>query len=99
MWGYDDNNSLGVTEARNAEIYQWNFGVQHLLPGGITIGVDYSGSQSRHLPFSSGSGTGNKNILPSSIRKQIVADYNQCVATIRTPPMTARPRPMFSAKM
>ncbi len=81
MWGYDDNNSLGATEARNAEIYQWNFGVEHLLPGGITVGVDYSGSQSRHLPFSSGSGTGNKNTLPSSVRKQIVANYNQCVAT------------------
>ena len=81
MWGYNDNNTLGITEARNAEIYQWNLGVQHLFPGGITIGADYSGSQSRHLPFSSGSATGNKNILPSSIRKQIVANYNQCVGS------------------
>src|SRR6185312_10767315 len=85
MWGYNDNNTLGTTEARNAEIYQWNVGVQHLFRGGITVGVDYSGSQSRHLPFSSGSSTGNKNILPSSIRKQIVANYNHCVATDPNP--------------
>ncbi len=81
MWGYDNNNTLGTTPARNAEIYQWNLGVQHLFPAGITIGADYSGSQSRHLPFSSGSRTGNKNFLPSSIRRQIVTDYNDCLAT------------------
>ncbi len=85
MWGLSDNNSLGVTPARNAEIYQWNLGVQHLFPAGITIGVDYSASQSRHLPYSSSSGTGNKNFLPSSIRKQIVADSNICFATDPNP--------------
>lgn len=81
MWGYSDNNTLGTTPARNAEIYQWNLGVQHLFPGGITIGADYSGSQSRHLPFSSGSRTSNRNFLPSSVRNQIVADYNSCLAS------------------
>ena len=85
MWGFDDSNTLGTTPARNAEIYQWNLGVQHLFPGGITIGADYSGSQSRHLPFSSGSRTGNENFLPSAIRKQIVANYNTCVATDPNP--------------
>jgi hypothetical protein len=80
LWGLDNNNTLGTTPARNAEIYQWNLGVQHLFPGSITIGADYSGSQSRHLPFSSGSQTANKNFLPSSIRNQIVADYNACLA-------------------
>ena len=78
LWGYNNNNTLGTTPARNAEIYQWNIGVQHLFRGGITIGADYSGSQSRHLPFSSGSRTGNLNFLPSPIRKQIVADFNDC---------------------
>ncbi len=78
LWGLSNNNSLGVTPARNAEIYQWNIGVQHLFPGGITIGADYSASRSRHLPYSSFSGTANRNFLPSSIRKQIVADYNAC---------------------
>ena len=81
MWGYNNGNTLGTTEARNAEIYQWNLGVQHLFPAGITIGADYSGSQSRHLPFSSGSRTGNKNFIPSATRRQIVADADHCQAT------------------
>jgi hypothetical protein len=80
LWGLSNNNSLDTAPARNAEIYQWNLGVQHLFPGQIVIGVDYSASRSTHLPFSSNSGTANRNFLPSSIRKQIVADYNACLA-------------------
>ena len=72
LWGLPNNNSLDTGEARNAEIYQWNLGVQHLFPGQIVIGVDYSASRSTHLPFSSFSGTANRNFLPSSIRQQIV---------------------------
>src|SRR5262249_12700446 len=72
MWGLPNNNSLDTAEARNAEIYQWNLGVQHLFPGQIVIGVDYSASRSTHLPFSSFSGTANRNFLPSAIRQQIV---------------------------
>jgi len=73
MWGLPNNNSLDTADARNAEIYQWNLGVQHLFPGQIVIGVDYSASRSTHLPFSSFSGTANRNFLPSAIRHQIVA--------------------------
>ena len=80
LWGLSNNNSLDTTPARNAEIYQWNVGVQHLFPGEITIGVDYSASRSTHLPYSSSSGAANQNFLPSSIRNQIVADYNACLA-------------------
>jgi hypothetical protein len=80
LWGFPNNNSLDTGEARNAEIYQWNLGVQHLFPWGVTVGVDYSASRSTHLPFSSFSGTANRNFLPSSIRNQIVAQYNTCLA-------------------
>ena len=73
MWGLPNNNSLDTGEARNAEIYQWNLGVQHLFPGQIVIGVDYSASRATHLPFSSFSGTANRNFLPSALRAQIVA--------------------------
>ena len=72
LWGFANNNSLDTDEARNAEIYQWNLGVQRLFPGQIVIGVDYSASRSTHLPYSSFSGTANRNFLPSSIRNQIV---------------------------
>jgi hypothetical protein len=80
LWGFPDNNSLDTGEERNAEIYQWNLGVQHLFPAGITIGVDYSASRSTHLPYSSYSGTANRNFLPSSTRDQIVSQYNACLA-------------------
>ena len=72
LWGLPNNNSLDTSEARNAEIYQWNLGVQQMFPGQIVIGVDYSANRSTHLPFSSFSGTANRNFLPSSIREQIV---------------------------
>jgi hypothetical protein len=72
MWGYSNNNSLDTTPARNAEIYQWNVGIQHLFPGEMTIGVDYSASRSTHLPYSSYSGAANQNFLSSAIRDQIV---------------------------
>jgi hypothetical protein len=72
LWGFGNNNSLDTGKARNAEIYQWNLGVQHLFPGQIVIGVDYSASRSTHLPYSSFSGTANRNFLSSAIRNQIV---------------------------
>jgi Carboxypeptidase regulatory-like domain/TonB dependent receptor len=81
MWGLPDNNSLDTAEARNAEIYQWNLGVQHMFPGQIVIGVDYSASRGTHLPFSSFSGTANRNFLPSTIRQQIVAGNETDCAT------------------
>ena len=80
LYGEPDNNSLDTFTARNAEIYQWNLGVQHLFPGQIVIGVDYSASRSTHLPYSSFSGTANRNFLPSSIRQEIVDQYNACLA-------------------
>jgi hypothetical protein len=76
MWGFPNNNSLDTGTARNAEIYQWNLGVQHLFPGEIVIGIDYSASRSTHLPFSSFSGTANRNFLPSSIRNELVQQLN-----------------------
>lgn len=76
MWGLPNNNSLDTSEARNAEIYQWNLGVQHLFPGQIVIGVDYSANRSTHLPFSSFSGTANRNVLPSAIRNELVQQLN-----------------------
>jgi hypothetical protein len=75
-WGFSDNNSLDTGTARNAEIYQWNLGIQHMFPGQIVIGADYSASRSTHLPYSSFSGTANRNFLPSAIRNQLVQQLN-----------------------
>lgn len=69
-WGYGNNNDLGTTAARDAEIYQWNLGIQRALPSEIVLGLDYSANRSTHLPWS---GTNNRDFMPSSLLAQISA--------------------------
>ena len=69
-WGYGNNNDLGTTAARDADIYQWNLGVQRELPSQIVLGVDYVAGRSTHLPWS---GTNNRDFIPSSLLAQISA--------------------------
>lgn len=80
LYGLSNGNSLDTAPARNAEVYQWNLGVQHMLPGQIVIGIDYSASRSTHLPYSSFSGTANRNFLSAAIRQKLVAQYPVAVA-------------------
>jgi hypothetical protein len=67
-WGYQNPNDLGNTAARDADIYQWNLGVQRELPSEIVVGVDYVANRSTHLPWS---GTNNRAYIPSSLLSQI----------------------------
>ena len=69
-WGYQNPNDLGTTAARDAEIYQWNIGIERLLPSQIVLGVDYSANRSTHLPWS---GTNNRDFIPSALLAQITA--------------------------
>ncbi|HKN16440.1 MAG TPA: TonB-dependent receptor [Candidatus Sulfotelmatobacter sp.] len=69
-WGYVNNNDLGTTAARDANIYQWNLGIQRELPSEIVLGVDYSANRSTHLPWS---GTNNRDFLPSALLANISA--------------------------
>jgi len=69
-WGYQNPNDLGTTAARDANIYQWNLGIQRLLPSQIVLGVDYSANRSTHLPWS---GTNNRDFIPSALLAQISA--------------------------
>lgn len=69
-WGYQNPNDLGNTTARDAEIYQWNLGIQRLLPSQIVLGVDYSANRSTHLPWA---GTNNRAYIPSALLAQISA--------------------------
>jgi Carboxypeptidase regulatory-like domain/TonB dependent receptor len=70
-WGFYNANDLGTATDRNPEIYQWNLGVQHLFPFGVVVSADYSGNRSTHLPW--GGATRNRDILPDSVRQQLVA--------------------------
>lgn len=67
-WGYQNPNDLGTTAARDANIYQWNVGIQRLLPSQIVLGVDYSANRSTHLPWA---GTNNQDFIPSALLAQI----------------------------
>ena len=96
LWGYDNSNNLGTEEARNADIYQWNLGVQHLFDKGITIGVDYSANHSNHLPWGGYSSTRNRNFISSSTLAQISAqqhaadpncDADSCVSNYLNQPV------------
>lgn len=78
-WGFINQNDLGTTAAQNADIYQWSFGVQRLLPGQLVISADYSANHSTHLPWGGAAGatTRDRNFIPSPIRQKF-NDNGQC---------------------
>jgi hypothetical protein len=80
-WGYGDPNDLGTTAARDANIYQWNLGIQRLLPSQIVLGVDYSANRSTHLPWA---GTNNRDFIPSALLAQISAAVTPTDPTCQT---------------
>ena len=65
-WGLGNGNDLATSSDRNPQIYQWNLGLQHLLPAGIVISADYSANRSTHLPW--GGATRNRDTLPTAAR-------------------------------
>lgn len=78
QWGFSNSSDLDTGIARNAEIYQWNLGLQHMLPGQIVVGVDYSANRSTHLPWA-GAGnltTRNRNYISSAVRNALIASLN-----------------------
>jgi len=98
-WGYSNNNDLGTTAARDADLYQWNVGIQRSLPGEIVVGVDYSANRSTHLPWS---GTNNRDFMSSPLLSQISqvvhsnydavngagqCDLNSCVSQLLSNPV------------
>ena len=75
-WGYGNGNDLGTTADRNADIYQWNLGIQRLLPSQIVIGIDYSANRSIHLPWGGYSSTRNRDFISSSLLAKISAQQH-----------------------
>jgi hypothetical protein len=96
-WGYANANDLGTSSDRNADLYQWNLGVQRLLPSQTVIGVDYSANRSIHLPYGGYSSTRNRDFISSSLLAQISAqqhaldptcDADGCVSNYLSTPVT-----------
>ncbi|HMK23876.1 MAG TPA: TonB-dependent receptor, partial [Terriglobales bacterium] len=76
-WGFSNGSDLDTSVVRSANIYQWNLGVQHLLPGQVVIGVDYSANRSTHLPWAgSNLSTRERNFLSSKVRNALVNALN-----------------------
>jgi hypothetical protein len=106
-WGFANGNDLGTTTATNAEIYQWSFGVQRLLPGQLVVSADYSANRSTHLPWGGAGGicgcgntTRDRNFIPSSVREQYntVDLYNQLHNVVNNPflPLFQGPGAIFN---
>jgi len=78
QWGFSNSSDLDTGTVRNAEIYQWNLGIQHMFPGQIVVGVDYSANRSTHLPWAGAGGisTRNRNFLSSNVRNALVNALN-----------------------
>jgi hypothetical protein len=73
-WGLPNGNNLGTQTARNAEIYQWNLGIQQAFPGNFVLGINYSANRSTHLPWGGYNSTSNRNFIPSAVRQQYNSD-------------------------
>ena len=69
MWGLPNGNNLGTQTAKNAEIYQWNLGIQQAVQGNIVIGINYSANRSTHLPWGGYNSTSNRNFISSASLK------------------------------
>jgi hypothetical protein len=69
-WGLNNGNNLDTGTARNAEVYQWNLGIQQAFPANIVLSINYSANHSTHLPWGGYSSTNNRNFIASSIRRQ-----------------------------
>jgi outer membrane receptor protein involved in Fe transport len=106
-WGYANLNDLGTQQAQNADIYQWSFGVQRLLPGQFVVSADYSANHSTHLPWGGSGGicgcgvsTRDRNFIPSSIRQQYntLDLYNQLHNVVNNPflPLFSGPNAIFN---
>lgn len=50
LYGFDNFNHAGQ-KVRNAEMYQWNLGIQHQFAGSFLLEVNYSANRSTHLPW------------------------------------------------
>jgi Carboxypeptidase regulatory-like domain/TonB dependent receptor len=101
-WGYANNNDLGTTAARDADLYMWNLGFQRELPSQIVLGVDYSANRSTHLPWS---GTNNRDFISSALLAKVSAavtptdpscQQDSCVSNFLQNPVTNPFLPMFS---
>jgi hypothetical protein len=95
-WGLANVNNLDLEKARNAEVYQWNLGLQQAFPWQIVLGIDYSANRSTHLPWGGYSSTSNRNFIPSAVRRQYTSDELSNLVPNPFQPMFSGPGAVFN---
>jgi len=95
-WGLSNGNNLDFEKARNAEIYQWNLGLQQAFPGQIVLGIDYSANRSTHLPWGGYNSTSNRNFIPSALRRQSTSDQLSALVNNPFQPLFNGPGAIFN---
>ncbi len=94
MWGLPNANNLSYNQpAKDADIYQWNLGIQQAFPANIVISINYSANRSTHLPWA---GTENKNFIPSAIRRQKTSQELSTPANNPFQPLFSGPNAIFN---
>ena len=96
-WGLSNSNDLSNSTDIRPQIYQWSAGVQRLLPGDVVISVDYSANRSTHLSYGSyGTGTRNRNFIPSSVAAKYTTDQLNSVVANPFQPFFSGPNAIFN---
>lgn len=93
LWGLPNSNNIGTQTAKNADIYQWNLGVQQAFPGNVVVAINYSANRSTYLPFA---GTDNRNFIPSSIRRNYTSDQLSNLVNNPFQPLFSGPNAIFN---
>jgi len=93
LWGLSNQNNLGTQAAKDANIYQWNLGVQQAFPNKIVISINYSANRSTFLPWA---GTDNRNFIASSVRRKFTSDELNTPVNNPFEPLFSGPGAQFS---
>ena len=93
LWGLPNQNNLGTQAAKNANIYQWNLGVQQAFPAKIVLSINYSANRSTFLPWA---GTDNRNFIPSSVRTQYTSEQLNTLVDNPFQPLFSGPNAIFN---
>ena len=95
-WGLSNGNNLNYEKARNAEVYQWNVGLQQAFAWQIVLGIDYSANRTTHLPWGGYNSTSNRNFIPSGLRRQTTSDQLSALVTNPFQPLFNGPGAIFN---
>ncbi len=95
-WGLSNGNNLDWESARNAEIYQWNLGIQQEFPWKVVLGIDYSANRSTHLPWGGYTSTSNRNFIASAVREQYTSDQLYNLVNNPFQPLFSGPNAIFN---